>query len=346
MSSSWILVACCLAGVQAKVQALPADLSAFLRDAVGLDSAQVTAVNRGEAIVTVLETGLQRDVAVFGIAAVASSRDAYVRRVLDFGDSTRPRTRRRFGVFADPPTPEDVRDVRIAQRDVDELKSCRPGDCVMKLPAATMSRLQEEIDWSARDARAQVSAFARQRMIEYVADYRARGDAALVTYDDRGNVRASKAFADLLAATPQVYQYLPALRRYLTEYPAVALPNVTEILFWSEDELPHLRPVLSITHLVVYAPPERPDLTLVAAKQVYASHYFEAAFDLSCFVEAAARDLGHGGYLVVLRRYRFDHLPAGGLLDIRRRAVDAVRQQLLADLQRQQAAGDRGSPVR
>jgi hypothetical protein len=178
-----------------------------------------------------------------------------------------------------------------------------------------------------------VSAFARRALVEYVVDYRARGDAALVVYDDRGNVRAGDAFADLLSETPRLYEYAPALQRYLTRYPAVSLPGATDVMFWSEDEVPQLRPVLSVTHLVVYTPPQRPDLTLVAAKQIYANHYFEAAFDLTCFVEASGAG---GGYLVVLRRFRFDQLSSGGPVNLRGRVVGALRRQLLADLQRYQ----------
>jgi hypothetical protein len=331
-----------LVGVQAQAHELPSGLVVFLRTGVALDSTQIMAVRRGEAVATVLDTELSREIAVFGIAAVGLSRDAYVRRVLDFGDSTGTPSRRRFGIFNRPPAPADVRDVAIAQRDVSELKDCRPGACVMKLPATVMTRLREEIDWSAGDVQAQVSAIARQGLIAYVTDYLTRGDSALVVYDDRGGIRASEAFADLLAATPQVYQYVPALERYLVGYPGVALPEAVEVLFWSEDELPRLRPVLSVTHLVVYAPPEHPDLTLVAAKQIYANHYFEAAFDLTCFVEAAADGAGHNGYLVVLRRFRFDQLSSRGPLDLRGRAVDALQRQLLADLQRLQTPG--GSP--
>jgi hypothetical protein len=336
----WVAAAAWMVGVQAQAQELPAGLAAFLRTAAGLDSEQIMAVRRGEAVVTVLDTELSREIAVFGIARVGLSREEYAGRVLDFGDSTRPPTRARFGIFGRPPAPADVRDVVIAQRDVNELKDCRPGACVMKLPAAAMVQLHETVDWSAGDAQAQVSALARRGLITYATDYLTRGDAALMVYDDRGSVRASEAFADLLAATPQVYEYVPALQRYLIEYPAVALPDAVEVLFWSEDELPQLRPVLSVTHLVVYAPPERPDLTLVAAKQIYANHYFEAAFDLTCFVEAAADGTGHGGYVVGLRRFRFDRLSSGGPLDVRGRAVDAARRLFLADLRRQQMPWD------
>ena len=119
---------------------------------------------------------------------------------------------------------------------------------------------------------------------------------------------------------------------YLASYPrgSLPLPGAAEILFWSEDALPRLRPILSVTHLVVYTPAELPGITLMAAKQIYADHYFETAFDLTCTV-----DRSPGTYILVLRRYRFDNLP-GGILNIRGRAIGALRDQLATDLRRKQ----------
>jgi hypothetical protein len=86
--------------------------------------------------------------------------------------------------------------------------------------------------------------------------------------------------------------------------------------------------------MVVYTPPELPNVTVVAAKQIYANHYFEAAVDLTCVA-----DRSPGIYLLVLRRYRFDNLP-GGILNIRGRAINALRDQLAADLRRQQTPSE------
>ena len=188
-----------------------------------------------------------------------------------------------------------------------------------------------------------MSAYARRRLVEYVTDYRARGDSAMAIYDDRGNlnVHASEAFAGMLAESPYVYQNIPSLGRYLAAYPREKLAGATEVLFWSEDAMPHLRPILSVTHQVVYTPPELPGVTLVAAKQLYADHYFEAALDVTCVVDRQGSDGKPGSYLLVLRRYRFDNMPSGGLLNIRGRAVGALRDQLLSDLRRTQATAER-----
>ena len=258
------------------------------------------------------------------------------RRRLAFVSKTPGRTQ--LGIFSNPATESDVAAVTITSRDVADMKNCKPGDCVVKLPATDMRRIHDEMNWSASpsDLQAQLNAYARRRLVEYVTDYRQRGDSAMAIYDDRGNlnVHSSEAFAAQFAESPYVYQTVPSLRSYFTAYPHGSLPaGAAEILFWSEDVLPRLRPILSVTHLIVYTPPELPSVTLAVRKQIYANHYFETAVDLTCVI-----DRNPGSYLLVLRRYRFDNLP-GGILNIRGRAIGALRDQLTLDLRRQQTTG-------
>ncbi len=312
----------------------PPRLTEFLQHSIGFDSAQLAAVERGEPVVKVLEARDRRDVAVFGIITVAVTRDAWASAARNFPAALPTPNRTQLGIFSNPATLGDVAAVTINNRDVGEMRDCKPGDCVVKLPATDMRRIHDQMNWSAPapDLQAQLSAYARRRLVEYVTDYRTRGDSAMAIYDDRGNlnVHASEAFAAQLAESRFVYQTVPSLQKYLAGYPHDSLPGASEIIFWSEDVLPHLRPILSVTHLVVYTPPELPGMTLVVAKQLYANHYFEAAVDLT-----SAIDRGTGIYLLILRRYRFDNLP-GGILNIRGRAIGALRDQLVIDLRRQQ----------
>ena len=319
--------------LQAATPQRPAQLTQFLQQSIGFDAEQLGTVERGEPVVKVLDARDRRDVVVFGIITLPVAREQYVRALRNFSTSLHTPNRTQVGIFSDPATLADVAAVTVNPRDVADMKNCKPGDCVVKLPATDMRRIHEETNWSAPDVQAQLSAFARRRLVEYVTDYRRRGDSAMAIYDDRGNlnVHASEAFGAQLAESPYVYQTVPSLQSYLVNYPRGTLPaGAAEIVFWSEDVMPRLRPILSVTHLVVYTPPELPGMTLAASKQIYANHYFEAAVDLTAVV-----DRNPGTYLVVLRRYRFDNLP-GGILNIRGRAIGALRDQLAADLRRQQ----------
>lgn len=328
--------------LQAAAPSSPGPLTRFLSASIGFDAGQLAAAERGDAVVKVLEARDRRDVAVFGIVTLPAARDVYVRRVRDFPVSLRTPGRTQLGVFSTPAGPADVAAVTINRRDVEEMKDCRPGDCVVKLPATDMQQIRQEMNWSAPDLGAQLNAYARRRLVEYVTDYRARGDSALAIYDDRGNlnVRSSEAFAAQLAESPYVYQHVPSLRQYFANYPRTTLAGATDVLYWSEDVLPRLRPILSVTHLVLFEPPELPGVTIVAAKQLYANHYFETALD---FTMALDRQLDGqpATYVLTLRRHRFDNLP-GGILNIRGRAIAALRDQLATDLGRLKTAFEQG----
>ena len=337
------ILACALtvsvaARLPAQDPAIRATLLRFLGERIGLDSATIAAGFRGEPFVKVLDVTERRDVAVFGLVTVAIPRTTYDARVRDFARWLEAPTRTHFGLFSEPATPADVAAVVIAQRDADDMKSCKPGDCVVKLPAIDMQRIRAQMDWSARDLAAQMSVYARRRLVEYVNDYRSHGDSAMALYDDRSGttVFGRDAFAALLAASPYVYQHVPSLERYLSAYPRERLANAAEVVFWSEDVLPRLWPILSVTHQVVYAPPELPGATFTAAKQIYANHYFEAVVDLTYAVDRTLLDGQPGTFIMTLRRYRFDNLP-GGVLNIRGRAINALRDQLMVDLRRQKA---------
>jgi hypothetical protein len=303
---------------------------------IRMDSAAVGTAFGGAPFVKVLDAPEKRDVAIFGLITLAAPRDRFDARVRDLPRWLAGPTRARFGIFSDPPVAADVAAVVISQRDADDMKSCQPGDCVVKLPAVDMQRIRAAMNWSAPDLAAQLSAFARRRLVEYVADYRARGDSAMALYDDRrgATVRAREAFAALLAASPYVYQHVPSLERYFAAYPRERLADATEAIYWSEDVMPRLRPIISVTHHVVFAPPELPGATFIAAKQIYANHYFEAVVDLTYAVDRRLLDGRDGTFLMTLRRYRFDNLPSGGLINIRGRAISALKDQLLEDLKR------------
>jgi len=333
----------CCAALSLPAQGPPAKLASFLQQRIGLDQAQLASIERGDAIVKVLDTQNNRDVAVFGIIVMNVPREVYVARLQDFPSSLQAPTRPRFGIFHAPASAPDVEAVSVARGDIADLKECRPGDCKIKMPATDMQRLHAQVDWAAADPQGQINTYLRQRLVEYVTDYRARGDSAMAVYDDRGGVHASDAFAALLAQSPYVYQDIPSLRQYLAAYPHAELDGAHEVLFWATDSASGMKPILSVTHLVSYAPPELPGVNVVASKQIYANHYFEGAFDLAAIVDRAGGGGKPGIYLVLLRRFRFDNLPSGGIVNIRGKVVGKLRDQMRVDLARQKASTP-GSP--
>ena len=305
-----------------------------------LDALELAAIERGAVALRILPTTDQRDVAVLGIVRISSPRDLYLRRVQDFRVWLRSPTRVQLGIFGEPAALATVAELRVSRDDASDLRRCRAGNCSTKLPAAEMQRVRDGVDWRDANRIEQVSALARQRLVQLVGAYRARGNVALPTYDDRAPVRAGDAFTAVLAQSTYLNQSAPAMVHYLQSFPQERPAGVADVIFWSVDVAPRLRPILSLTHAVVYTPPDVGGTTLVISKQLYANHYFEAALELRSVIDRDVAGDAPSVYLVVERRFRFDNLPRGGFLNIRGRAVNGLRDLLIADLRRERAALD------
>lgn len=327
-------------------QTRPARVDGFLTTTIGLDQGQLAALSRGEVVAKVLPTGDDRDVAVFAVAHVAAPRATFLHQQEDLSRALLTPTRRSVHLFSSPPRASDVADIEVTGGDIDDLRKCKPNECNFKLPATTMDSLRASIDWKAPDAAARVTAFVRSRILQYVTDYRQRGDEALIAYDDNGHVRASDALTALLNDSSYTPSGLSSLRAHLASYPHDALVGAHEVIFWSLDNLPHVRPILRITHQTVYSPPEIPGTTILAAKQIFADHYFEAGFELLVAADdstSSPSSAPQGFTCIALRRYRFDHLPSGGILNLRGRVINGLRDNTRSDLQRLKRDMEAGS---
>lgn len=316
-------------------QGLPSSLAAFLRQPIGLSQDDLGAVSAGTPIVKALETADQREVAVFGIVRIEVPRAFYLRRVTAFPSSLRAPSRLAFALFADPATAADVANVTLPHDDVQDLARCRPGACKVKLPAEAIDQLRSTVDFRSPSADSAVNAYFRDRMIAFVTGYRSRGDSALLVYGDQpSSSAAAQVFQALLSRSPYMYQYAPSLERYLQHYPLDRPADAADVLFWSVDDLPSLKPTITITQEIVYAPPELRGTTLIAAKLLYAAHYLDAALDLTAVVDQPEPQAGPpaGIYLVLLRRLHFDDLPSGGLMNLRGRVTGELRKRTLAFL--------------
>jgi hypothetical protein len=304
---------------------------------MGLDDSQIASAATGQPVVKLIPAKSDRDVVVFGVIGVPISAADYMKHALDPGRLIGEGSSR-FHIIADPATPADVREVGFDSSEFRDLKTCQPGNCNFKLPASAMKSFREGVNWDAPDAKAQADVRLQADALRLISGYRSRGNSALLTYDDNGGVRASDSFSALLAQSTELYDYAAPLQQYLTSYPANRPASTRDILYWSNGHPPHLRPTLTLDQVVVY--PSSSGTTLIARKQVYASHYFDGAFELLA-VASAASDAGAAPiYLVTVRRIRFDNLP-GGVMNVRGRVRDGLVDETRSRLQRDRSAAMR-----
>jgi hypothetical protein len=103
-----------------------------------------------------------------------------------------------------------------------------------------------------------------------------------------------------------------------------------------------MRRTPTVNYLAMYTPPEATGMMFIASKQIYANHYFEAAFDLTSVIAREPAEGQPGSYLLVLCRFRFENLPRGGILNIRGKVVGSLRDRMVCDLARQRAIAEEG----
>ncbi len=324
-----LLAIAMLAAGRALAQHPEPAIEEYLRDSIGVTGGEFADVRHGKVVTKLLPTLNPRDVTVFGMVQIATTRDVFAPRLADARRIVSLRSPT-FEIFDDPASPANVARVTVDPSEYKGLRGCRVEHCDFKLPAATMRDFATHVDWTSDAANLQVDSIARASLLRFVNDYRGDGSAAMVQYDDNHAVKSYEAFAALLDQSGYLRDFAPGLRDYLALYPARRPEGAKEVLFWEEDRLPHLRPTLTVSHMVMYTTPS--GTPLVAVKQVYADHYFEGALELTGAFDAPPSSKGPAMYLITVRRYRFDALPSGGFLNLRGRVrgrlADAVREGL------------------
>jgi hypothetical protein len=91
---------------------------------------------------------------------------------------------------------------------------------------------------------------------------------------------------------------LPAFYKYILDYPNAKPANVEDAFYWDNVNF-GLKPTLRIVHVLTMHG-EKPDepAYVIAEKQLYSSHYFETALDMTYVIRANDDPKQSGFYLV------------------------------------------------
>ncbi len=299
-----------------------------LRVLAGLTGDQWKAVDRGEPQAKVLDTQEKSEVAVVGVARLRATATCFVAQLQDIENFKKNPSVLRIRKFVRPVAPRDLEGFRLEADDLAALRNCRVGDCDVRLPLAAMERFAR-LDWSQPHSDTQAQSIFREVLLAYVRAYMNSGNSALIEYRDKNKpVRLEDEFRSVLDEQPGFSELVPKFYDYLAQYPNEPLPGVSEFFYWSTESF-GLKPVASITDVSIYVQPGR---AVVASKQIYASHYFDASLGMTAALDVAGGASPPGMYLVYLNRSRIDFLSGffGGLRRAlaRGRLRDGMRKNL------------------
>jgi hypothetical protein len=305
----------------------------FFKESIGLANDQIAEIGQGKAVTKVLNTKTSSEVVVFGAVYINGSIESYLKAAQNLNSLRGSPNYLGLRQLSTPPKLEDFQGFVLEEEDVKDLKNCKPGKCELQLPAASMEDFQKQVNWSAPDTAAQVNALAQKMALQFVLNYQKDGDAALGNYYDKDQpVYVTQQFEGLLGQSSAMSRYLPDLKQYLTGYPQAQLANAESIFYWERVKF-GLKPTLRINQMIVYHGngPSGP-IASVAIKQLYASHYFETALDLSVCAKDSGQPDNKGFYLITVKGSRQAGLTGVKGSIIRSKAVSRSKSSLEGSL--------------
>jgi hypothetical protein len=301
----------------------------FFHDFVDLNDGQIRDIRDGKAVAKVLDSPTADQVFVFGSVYINSTPESYLKFASDIDALRKLPSYLALRKFSDPPQLADLTDFTLDEDDVKELKNCKAGHCEVQLPTEAMDQFQRSVNWSAPDAAEQANRVAQQMVLDALLSYKRGGNAALGTYRDKNHPTiVSDTFASLLSRSKALPAYLPELHQYLLNYPNAASANIESQFYWEKVNF-GLKPTLRVVQAIVYRGKSAAEPAYaVAVKQLYASHYFETALDLTVCFKDTQRANQPGFYLITLKGSQQAGLTGlkGGI--VRKVAVDKTRSSL------------------
>ena len=328
--------------VVAAAAALPPDAETFLRNARFTD-AELQTLAAGQVIARADSGSSGGELMSVGAVRVRTPRAqtaAYYGQMISYVDG---QVTLAFGKFSNPPVLDDAKGLSLDQKEIDALRSCKPGDCDLRIGGAGIAAVRQSIDWKAPDAAARAQAAVRQALVNYVTAYLQRGDEALVTFaDTQKPVSLTDEWRAIVSNSPQLRQYAPALTDYLLQYPKATLPGAKDVFYWIKENY-GLKPVISVVHGVIYQAPDRPDRTTVVQKQIYASHYYDASLAVATLFDG--EENGKPTTVIVYANRSRGDLLKGGFGGLRQKvARDQAKSATIDTLQTIQTQLEKARP--
>lgn len=274
-----------------------AELEGYFRNLVELAPEQIADIRNGRPVGKVLRSRTPNEIFVFGAVYVNANPDDYIRFASDFDRLRQLPEYVSLGKFSDPPRPEDLASLSLDDDEITALKTCKPQSCEVQIPTEVMLDLQKSLEWSSPDIKEQVNRYVRSKFLDHLLAYQQNGNKALGVYQDKSDTAdVSQRFESLLSYVTVLPQHLPDFNRYLIDYPHVKPSGVYDFFYWAKVKF-GLKPTFRLVQVVV-----RPDAVsgvpyTVAEKQLYSSHYFRTALDLTFCVRPT--DANEPGFYLI-----------------------------------------------
>jgi len=258
----------------------------------------------GGAVLTIVPAR-GRDLAVYGVVRTSAAPDRLITWTRAIDQLYQGRYVPALGRFSDPPQLADLDALTLDEEDLNDLRACRAGDCGVKLSAPEMERVQQAVTVGGAQWRHAIQDAFRRVVLRRAQDYLAGGLAGSLPYEDHKQAVSPQAeFEEIAARIGFDALYDERVIPHLRAYPAVSGDAVESFLYWSKETLGGGKPIVSVTHVAIFrSRGEYAPEAVVAARQIFATHYLTGSVSLTAVTSGAD---GAPGYLIYIRRSRTD----------------------------------------
>lgn len=276
------------------------DLQTFFRQNIGLSQDQVAAIRNGQPVTKTLPSRTPAEVFLFGAVYIHAAPESYIQFARDYERLRRLPGYLALGVFSNPPQLSDLNGFSFDNDDIQALKNCKPGDCKLQMPASSIEEFQRSINWSAPNVNEQVNQLLQKTALQRLFTYQREGNQALGVYNDKRDAAdVPQQFAYMLSYGKALPEWLPDFYQYLLAYPNAKPANVEDTFNWARVKF-GLKPTLRVVQMVTMRGNPGDEVAYaIAEKQLYSSHYFETALDLSFCVRGSDDPTKPGFYLIM-----------------------------------------------
>jgi hypothetical protein len=315
-----------------------ADVRAVLTQYLRFTTGDLADLQRGRIVRHAIDTNAPGEIAVAGGVRVNAPKSLFLDRLRDIARFKRGPAVLQIGRFSRPPSLDDLAGLTVDKDDFD-LKTCRVGDCDVRLPAETIRQFQRAFDGRGADAQRQAATVFKQALLDNVIAYESGlASGRIAQYDDGSRpIRPIDEFQGILNNAPSVGALVPGLPEHLANFPASRVAGAEDFLYWSKEKF-GVAPFITVTHVTIVCPSA--PTCVMTTKDVYSSRYFDASLAFSIASDAVGNV--NGFYLVYMNRSRANALK-GGFAALKRSIVTRrVRSSLEENLKAIKADLEKG----
>jgi hypothetical protein len=274
--------------------------STFFKNRIGLSDSEIQQIGQGQVVTKVLDTGSKYGMLVFGAVYVNGPVPKFAAAYRNVNNLLKDKVYiavQEFSKDDKPPTIADFARLEIPDKDIDELKDCKPGDCDVQYFGS--SAIKDKIDWKSPDRYKQANQLIREAFVQGMTRYLNGGLEALGSYRDRSNPlnlsQATKEMVDRSFYIPK--DKMPDVYNQVVNYPKGKVAGADDFFYWQKMDFGE-GPTVRVDHVTIFPGTYGPIKSIVADNQLYATRYIRLALQMFYCVPDTSNPGKPGFYLI------------------------------------------------